>query len=106
MNKEQGIMINKCLNKETFEEVSKKIVMSHSIITLKIEGNTWEARAELDNGKIHRIVFSKDAWTVGGITSELKVYATAKKHTDNEASKEEIKKVFCTLSERLKQPGK
>ncbi|WP_213348014.1 hypothetical protein [Candidatus Vampirococcus lugosii] len=95
-------MNSSCLTKESFEKVSNKIIFDPSITIFKIEENSWEIRFELNNGKVSRLLFLKDNWTVGGITSELNVYSTAKRKVDNERLKKEIKKVFCTVYESLK----
>ncbi|MBS8121469.1 hypothetical protein VAMP_2n629 [Candidatus Vampirococcus lugosii] len=101
-NKNQKNMNSSCLTKESFEKVSNKIIFDPSITIFKIEENSWEIRFELNNGKVSRLLFLKDNWTVGGITSELNVYSTAKRKVDNERLKKEIKKVFCTVYESLK----
>ena len=95
--------LNNCLTETSFNRVFEKLKTRHSLTAVKYNNKKWQVNTLVDeDGKTKGIVFKQNGYSIGKITSNLKIYSFIKDIKSHKKSKIEINEIFCKLNKWTK----
>ncbi|MCF6350826.1 MAG: hypothetical protein L3J23_07335 [Flavobacteriaceae bacterium] len=90
--------LNNCLTDISFTRVFERVMIRPSLTVIEYNNKKWKINFNISERKKREIYFSINGYSIGKITSNLKIYSLIKDVKNHEKTKREISEIFCKLN--------